>query len=152
MPDNFHHLPQSVACNVLKPLGLNEPGPWFIKQYSRSTSFARIPHFLFFLKTGKREYTRVHAQRGRSSSRRPLSREPDTRLDLRTLGWWPQPKADAQWTEPSRRPYFTKSIPLILKGQVLKIEQGTKIGHSLYSNFTAAEKLPFCFQRWIPLH
>ena len=33
-----------------------------------------------------------------------LSREPDPRLDPRTPGSWPEPKADAQPTETPKRP------------------------------------------------
>ena len=33
-----------------------------------------------------------------------LGREPEAGLDPRTLGSWPEPKADALLTEPSRQP------------------------------------------------
>jgi len=43
---------------------------------------------------------------GEGEADSPLSREPDVGLSPRTLRSCPELKADAQWTEPPRCPYF----------------------------------------------
>ena len=42
---------------------------------------------------------------GEGKADSPLSRKPDAGLHLRTLGSRPEPKADAEPTEPPRSPY-----------------------------------------------
>ena len=64
--------------------------------------------FYFFLKilfiTERENKPGVQQAEGEGEAGSPLSREPDTGLDPRTLGSWPEPKVGTYPTEPPRCP------------------------------------------------
>ena len=88
-------------------------------------------HFMFFffnflkkiLFVWEREWVRERGSRGRTEGEADfsLSGKPNIGLDPETSGSWPEPKADALPTEPSRYPnchYFRKSSSIInIKGE-----------------------------------
>ena len=83
------------------------------KNVSHTMSFTQILEFLKFFKRfyvfiweRAREHEQGKGQRGNQTPKPQLSREPDVGLDSRTLGSWPELKADAWPTDPPRRPEF----------------------------------------------
>ena len=83
--------------------------PWQPVISSVSLLFCHYFKYFVYLTYRKRMHKQGEQEaegEGQGEAGSPLSREPDAGLNPRTLGSWPEPKANAELIEPPRCPHF----------------------------------------------